>query len=463
MYFKVRAPNYEPGYGAATVAITPRNIANATIGTLTNEFYTGYAIEPVPTVTDTVPITEDDWTMRWEDNIEAGTARAIVCGQRNYGGEAVREFTIEYKPEVIVVIDLSNIAVGQGHWGSALLLTNGIVVPEVQPGTRTELTVPTETAIDLTFTPDPGFRIGSVIVDNRLWTTNAVWRFDALRADKSFDAGFLPAPETTLTWERGGDGRQYATVSIINHAGYAEALSSPSFLFADKEWLDGSVLTTNYLITANSKPRQPTEEHDGKTYRRVDFDGSRFGAAREGATVSFGGVKLRSDEGIARMYSRKRNLDSLVGCLAWTTNGKRYYQPLVGNGAIIGLIAEDIITAEKFNQAQALGFDPAFLATAVVKCRFTDIRLDSDMASGAFEIVAVTPDGIEAESAGLNPSHTTIRLWGADALGNEWHEITGAVFDPDGETIGFAEDESTRADAPAQFYKVTIEVDEIFE
>ena len=89
--------------------------------------------------------------------------------------------------------------------------------------------------------------------------------------------------------------------------------------------------------------------------------------------------------------------------------------------------------------------------------------LDSDVASGTFEIVAVTAEGIEAESAGLDPSHTTIRLWGADALGNEWHEITGAVFDSDGGTIGFTEDESTRANAPTQFYKVTIEVDEIFE
>ena len=465
VYFKVLAPNYNPGYGAATVAITPRNIALAQIGTLTNEFYTGYPIEPVPTVSDTVPMTEEDWTMRWEDNVEAGMARAIVCGRRNYGGEAVREFEIEYKPEVVVVIDLSNVTVGQGWWGTATLATNGIVVPGIRPGTRTEVAVPTETAIDLTFMPDPGFRLGSVIVDNRLWTTNAVWSFPALRADKSFDAGFLPAPQTTLKWTRGGDGRQYATISFVNHTGYDEALRNLSFLFADKEWRDGSVTTTNYLVAVDSKPRLPVEEHDGEVYRRVDFNSSRLSSARDGATVSFGGVNLRSDDGIVRMYSRKRNLDALVGCLEWETNGKRYYQPLVGNGAVLGLVAEDIVTAEKFNQAQALGFDPAFLATAKVTCRFTEIGIDpfAGSVTGAFEIVAVAADGIEAESSGLDPARTTIRLWGSETLGGAWREISHAAFDADGGTVDFFEAQTLEQGADSQFYKVTVEVEEIFE
>ena len=465
VFFKVLAPNYEPGYGAATVTITPRDIANASIGVLTNEFYTGYPIEPVPTVGDSVPITDEDWTMRWEDNVEAGTGKAIVCGRRNYGGEAVREFGIEYKPEVIVVIDLSNVTVGQGWWGAATLATNGIVVPEIRPGTRTEVAVPTETAIDLTFAPDAGFRLGSVIVDDRLWTTNAVWSFPALRADKSFDAGFLPAPQTTLKWTRGGEGRQYATISFVNHTGYDEALRNLSFLFADKEWRDGSVITTNYLVAVDSKPRLPVEEHGGKLYRRVDFDSSRLASVKEGATVSFGGVNLRSDDGIVRMYSRKRNQDALVGCLAWETNGKRYYQPLVGNGAVLGLVAEGIVTAEKFNQAQALGFDPAFLATAKVTCRFTEIGIDPLLgsATGAFEILAVTADGIEAESSGLDPARTTIRLWGTETLGGEWRELSRAAFDAEGGTVGFSETQTLEQGSDSQFYKVTVEVEEIFE
>ncbi|MBR1835658.1 MAG: hypothetical protein IJ783_00055 [Kiritimatiellae bacterium] len=465
VFFKVVAPNYEPGYGCATVAIGPRDIALAQIGPLANEFYTGYPIEPVPTVADTVPITQEDWTVRWEDNIEAGTARAVVEGRRNYGGEAVRTFEIAYKPEIVIVIDLSNIAVGQGWWGSATLLTNGIPVPGILPGARTEVTVPTETDIDLSFSPDPGFRLGSVIVDRRLWTTNAVWSFPSAKADKSFEASFLPAPEPVLAWTRGGDGRQYATISFVNHAGYAEAMRDLSFLFADKEWVNNGAVTTNLLVDAASRPRQPVEVHDGATFRRVDFDAARLAAAKDGATVAFGGVDLRSDDGIVRMYSAKRNLDALVGCLAWETNGKRYYQPLVGSGAIHGLVAEDIVTAAKFNQALALGFDPAFLAAAEVRCRFTDIRVDadSDTVSGAFEIVAATADGIEAESSGLDPAHTSLRLLGSDTPGGEWSEIPGAAFDVGDGPIGFGETESPRSGAPARFYRVTIEVDEVFE
>ena len=335
-----------------------------------------------------------------------------------------------------------------------------MAVPEVQPGTRTEIEVPSGTDIDLTFTPDAGFKIGSVIVDDRIWSTNAVWRYEAAKADKSFSASYIPNPQTTVAWESGTDGRWYATLSFKNHNGYAEALGDLAFLFADKVWMDGSVLTTNYLQRANASPRTPVEMHDDLLYRRVDFDESPLQSAREGESVSFGGKNLRSDDGIVRLYSRKRDLDALVGCLTWETNGKRYYQPVVGDGAMLGIVAEDIITAEKFNQARSLGFDPAFLATATPSCRFTDFSPEPAI-DGWFEVYAATPEGIEAVSSGTTDK-AVFHLWGTDRLGGEWTELVRATFpEKDGGSVRFLETSSDLGDV--QFFRVTIEVTETYE
>lgn len=83
--------------------ITVRNIANATIADITSLTYDGKAKTPTPEVTDgTVALTKDqDYTVSYEKNTNAGTATIKISGMGNYSGELTKDFTIN-KAEINV-------------------------------------------------------------------------------------------------------------------------------------------------------------------------------------------------------------------------------------------------------------------------------------------------------------------------------------------------------------------------
>ena len=79
-----------------TAAITPKGIENATIADIPSAVYTGEAITPEVSVTlDGVQlISGTDFSVSYTDNINVGTATAIVTGQGNYQGTASQTFQI---------------------------------------------------------------------------------------------------------------------------------------------------------------------------------------------------------------------------------------------------------------------------------------------------------------------------------------------------------------------------------
>ena len=480
MWWRVTAPNFDPLAGTAQIAIAPRPISKASVGVLTNEYYTGYPVEPVPTVTDTVPITTNDWSVAWEDNVEIGHARAFVTGRRNYCGEVLREFEIVLKPVIVIVIDLSNVEVGQGKWGSAALLTNSVPVPEVRPGTRTELEVPSGTGIDLTFTPDPGFKIGSVIVDGRIWSTNAVWKYESAKADKSFSASYIPNPQTTVRWKlAAATGHYHAQLAFPVYPGYEEALANLKFHFADRVQNGNTYAQLWDYSVPDNRHVADEETLDGKNYRFVPLDASKMAGLAAGTRVIYGvtdGTLATTTDAVPKtqrligLYILKRispvsgqetdaGVENFIGAFSWETNGKTYYQP-VGAGYANGIIAEKILDPEDLDAADALGFDPAFLATAKAKCRFTAFSPEDGM-DGWFEVYAETPEGIEAVSAGTT-ENAIFRLWGKDSLGGEWTELPRATFpEKDGGSVRFRETETDLGET--QFFGVSIEVKAMHE
>ena len=92
-YFKVSLKNYEDFYGTAKITILPILIADqsATLSE-TNFIYDGKAKLPVLRVGDLTIGT--DYTVSYENNVNAGTAKAIATGKGNYGGTLVKTFTI---------------------------------------------------------------------------------------------------------------------------------------------------------------------------------------------------------------------------------------------------------------------------------------------------------------------------------------------------------------------------------
>ena len=96
----VKGKGYFKGTIKKTFTITPVKILKVTLDK-TAFAYTGSACEPVPTVTTKVNgklVTlkkGTDYTVKYENNVEKGTATVTVTGKGNYTGTIAKAFTIE--------------------------------------------------------------------------------------------------------------------------------------------------------------------------------------------------------------------------------------------------------------------------------------------------------------------------------------------------------------------------------
>lgn len=94
-WYEVHAPTDVTG------EITARPLANSMISGINASYpYTGSTIVPTPNVTDIIDnddsniITPSDYTVSYEANINAGTAKVILTGKGNYFGTAEKTFAI---------------------------------------------------------------------------------------------------------------------------------------------------------------------------------------------------------------------------------------------------------------------------------------------------------------------------------------------------------------------------------
>ncbi len=91
--------NYEVTYETGTFTINRKTVSNPAITLSQDEYtYDGTAHEPKVTVKDgEVTIPEDQYTVSYEDNVNAGTATVIVTGKEtgNYEFSGTKNFTIK--------------------------------------------------------------------------------------------------------------------------------------------------------------------------------------------------------------------------------------------------------------------------------------------------------------------------------------------------------------------------------
>ena len=105
VWVEASAPGYFTQTNSATVKITPRDIAKATIAPIPDVVLTGAAAEPTPDVTDGDPsiITADDYTVSYLSNSVPGEARVVLAGKNNYTGTNSAPFKVvvaELKAEI---------------------------------------------------------------------------------------------------------------------------------------------------------------------------------------------------------------------------------------------------------------------------------------------------------------------------------------------------------------------------
>lgn len=87
--------NYNGVVREQTFTVTPKQLADSMIAAIADQYYTGAAIEPDITVTDTAGIKKQDYIVSYSDNTNVGTATVTITGKNNYTGTASRTFTIK--------------------------------------------------------------------------------------------------------------------------------------------------------------------------------------------------------------------------------------------------------------------------------------------------------------------------------------------------------------------------------
>lgn len=104
--------------GKVAVVVAPRELTDAMVFMKDQKFvYDGTEKQPPVTVKDAVELTAKDYQVKYEDNIHAGTAVAMITGTGNYQGMIRRHFTIDKATPKISVGEGLNIlclCIGRG-------------------------------------------------------------------------------------------------------------------------------------------------------------------------------------------------------------------------------------------------------------------------------------------------------------------------------------------------------------
>lgn len=102
------AVNYDFDYVPATLTVTPRSLADATLTMAADSLaYTGQPVLPELTVQhgSVVLTVGEDYQVTASDNTEVGTATLTIEGQGNYDGRIDTTFVVYLKPSLRVVIN----------------------------------------------------------------------------------------------------------------------------------------------------------------------------------------------------------------------------------------------------------------------------------------------------------------------------------------------------------------------
>lgn len=104
------------GRAEATFKIVPRTTAKVVISKIENQKYTGKAIEPELVIKDgdIVLVKGQDYEVEFKNNVNAGTASAIVSFKGNFAG-AKKEVTFNITDQIPTAITSSSVTIGESN------------------------------------------------------------------------------------------------------------------------------------------------------------------------------------------------------------------------------------------------------------------------------------------------------------------------------------------------------------
>lgn len=119
------------GEAEVTFTIRPKEMDPVTLSELSEETYNGTALTPEVTVTDgEVVLKKDvDYTVKYSDNVNAGTAQVIVEGKGNYKGTKRTSFIIQAKAiDEVKILDVADCVYNGKEWKPDVVVKDGSTI-----------------------------------------------------------------------------------------------------------------------------------------------------------------------------------------------------------------------------------------------------------------------------------------------------------------------------------------------
>ena len=418
-------------------------------------------------------VEERDYSVSYLDNVDAGTAKAIVTGIGVYVGSRTNEFEIA-KRTVNVVADPQSKQRGEND----------------PPLTYTSEALIAGNSFSGSLEREPGETNGVYAITIGTLTAGDNYEIAFTGASFTIVDNVPQLPGATIKWKFAASvGRYFAQVSIPAQTGYSESLGDLSFLFADRKSADGTIYAQLWDLPSRG-PCPVVVTDNGVEYRGVALDASAFAGKTDGTPVVFGVSDatfaetrniVPANERLIGLYVRKRvdpvsgnetdgEVESFIGYLSWTTGGTRYFLPIVegaDNGEVstqtgrsLGQTSSGLSFAvmphayapATLGLSVSLGLNAAAVANDSPKARICAFEVGADgSVRGRVEAVA----GGEASSS--FGSSATVHVFASETLTGPWREVCAEV-DP---AIGaFA---LPAGAVTGRFFRAEVETTPIFE
>lgn len=264
---------------SVTITVTPRPLTDSMIAVIDDQYYTGAAIEPAITVTDTAGIKESDYIVSYSHNTDVGTATVTITGQNNYTGTAFQTFTIKNidAPDILA----NGVVFDEFQWYVSDVIIDGATPEEWRVSTdgihyADTYTVSTEGTkrVDLYFKNAAGYitaaqsvevhldktaPTGKIILESKWWENALTFlSFNHYRADNK-QLTIWPADDTS-----GVDTIEYLIVKGNTQYGDKDDLENAVTSDASLNWL---------TYDEENKPTVLTDENCGVYAKITDHAG----------------------------------------------------------------------------------------------------------------------------------------------------------------------------------------------
>ena len=439
VWFRISAPGYDTVTDKASVTIVPKTLTEDYVWVEQDEeyVYDGTAKRPTPKAEDTAAlITEDDYDVAYEDNVNAGTARAVFTGKRNYTGTVEVEFEIaKANNEWTTVPAVADWTYGQAAGEPVSAAKSGVAAVTWSSGAKP--TLPGRYTATFTVPESRNYKALTATVPFTIHAATIRYAADGTTGEYC-GAGYgisvtvsTPATGATVKYAESADGPWLDAVAYTNACtdrpvwfrieaeGYSTVTDSRPVTIQPRDIAEAEVWAEQdeeYVYDGTAKRPTPKAEDTAALITEDDYDVAYEDNVNAGtARMVFTGRNNYTGTAVYEFEIRKRRLTLTSGDGSWAHDGTAHAETTVTVGGD-GFAPGEGATYGNF----------ATLADADSVPNSFDYTLDAGTSAGNYEItkvygtLTVTPPPVTVHE---ESDAETIFKW--EATGAETAKVVG--------------------------------------